>query len=107
MRYLYQVVVVLGLLWVCVHPGYSARSFNKTSLALPVLGYASVVWADYNNDTFLDFALQGAPNGASNVDPVGRLYRNIGQGSTRNFTTDSNIATFQLSQRGGAFAWGD
>ncbi|MFC1501179.1 FG-GAP-like repeat-containing protein [Elusimicrobiota bacterium] len=73
-------------------------SFDEIDTDFIGVSNGDVVWADYDNDGYLDFAVCGQDE---NFSPVSKIYRNEGDG----VFTDINVAITAVMYS--ALAWGD
>lgn len=72
-------------------------TFSDAQAGLPGVYSGAVAWADYDNDTYLDFAISGV----SNAGAIAKVYRNNQNG------TFSDIGAGLLGQYSGSIQWGD
>lgn len=75
------------------------NTFAMVSTILYGIDKGSCVWADYNNDGFLDFAIAG--DHTSDNEPVTKIYKNNQDGTF----TDQNIPLIGLQE--GTLNWAD
>jgi PKD repeat protein len=85
------------------NPGnFSATLFSEQAgTNLPLVGYSSVAWSDYDNDGDLDVLLTGSMDFFGG-NPISRIYRNNGNNT---FTEQTGISLTGVYS--GAVAWGD
>lgn len=70
---------------------------------LPGVGNASVTWADYDNDGWLDFLITGSEQGSGT--PISQIWHNNGNGTFSNVTDSVALNLPQVEL--GSVAWGD
>ena len=77
------------------NPGVFSTSLftEQTSITITSAPFTNVPWGDYDNDSFIDFVVPGAPS---------RIYRNNG-----NNTFTEKTAIVLMNSLGGGAAWGD